>query len=309
MDREDKRVIAIATADIHLSNKQPICRKDNYKEAIIGKLKLLRRRASKLGVPVIDSGDLFDRAKPSPEVISIALANLPENFITIPGNHDISYHNYELYNETALYALSKANTGVKVLKPYETIVTDDFTLTAFPYGFTDLSNVKWDMVQTKGKLRIALMHIMTYDGEKPYPQCTDLSAKELCKLLEEFDVVVTGHNHQCFTRQVGNTTLLNPGSLMRSTADQVNYIPRIWYIMEDGSLEYEEIDVRKEDVSNEHIVEEKEVNERMESFVSNLIGNKEVSLSFIDNLNTYMNINNIDNKIKDTINQVIEEVN
>jgi predicted phosphodiesterase len=307
MDREDRRVVAIATADIHISNRQPICRKDSYKDAIIRKLELVKKRANKLGVPVIDSGDVFDRAKPTPEVISIALSHLPNNFITIPGNHDISYHNYDIYKETALYAVSQANTGVKVLTPYETLQTEDFSVTAFPYGFTDLSQVNWEEV-SKGKLKIALMHIMTYDGDKPYPQCTDLSAKELCKLLDKFDLVITGHNHQCFTKRIGNTTLLNPGSLMRATSEQINYIPRIWYIMEDGTLEYEEIKVDIECLSNEHIVQQKEVDERMSSFVSNLVGTKEVSLSFTDNLNKYISINQIEQNIKDTINQIIEEV-
>lgn len=296
--------IAILTADIHITNSQPPARKDDYKTALINKLRLIRNIAMEKGIPVLDAGDVFDKARPSPEVISMALENLPNPFITIAGNHDLAYHTNDLFNETALYSLTKANIGIKVLKPYETIVYGDMTITGFPYGFYDVSKI--DESKLTGKINIALIHIMTYQGEKPYPQCKDKSASELAELFNKFDLVVSGHNHQCFTAKMGKTTLLNPGSLMRSNAVQCDYIPKIWYLMEDGSLEYEEIEVDSSVISREHLVDKEETNERIEAYVEILNKIDGVSFSFENNLDKYIKENNIEIEVENKIKEKME---
>lgn len=294
--------IAIITADIHLTAEQPICRKDNYKEAMITKLKFIRAKQKELDIPVIDAGDVFNRAKPNPEVISMALRYLPRDFITIAGNHDLSYHNNDIFEQTALYAVSKAKTGVTVLKPYETLDLGNLTVTGFPYGYTDVDKV--DKTQlAKDKPNVALIHIMTYKGDKPFPMCSDPDVGDIEKKFSMFDNIITGHNHQCFYTD----KLLNAGSLMRSRADQIDYKPRLWYLCADGTFDYEYIPIDETAVSNEHTVEQNEIDSRMQSYVSSLNNTSEISFSFEDNLNRFIEENHIDNDIKSIITNAMEE--
>lgn len=294
--------IALLTADLHISKHTPICRTDSYLNTLKSKLKFLNSLQKQYNVPVLDAGDVFDKAKPSEEIVSFALNNLPQNFITIAGNHDLPNHNMDIYKKSGLYTLESADKGQTVLNPYETIHFDNMSITAFPYGYydTDLLDIKY--INEK-PIRIALIHIMTYQGKAPFVGCNDEEARGIAKKLDMFDIIVSGHNHQSFI-SLGKPTLVNTGSLMRSNIVQKEYKPHIHLLYDDLSIK--RIPVPINDVIDDSHKENKEKrDERMASFIESLSKDVEIAFSFEKNLTALLNSNTIPPEVKNIIEELI----
>jgi hypothetical protein len=81
--------IAIITADIHLRDTQPKCRKDNFFLAQEKKIEWLFRVQGELKhIPILDAGDLFHKWNSSPYLEAWGINRFDNNFITVPGNHE-----------------------------------------------------------------------------------------------------------------------------------------------------------------------------------------------------------------------------
>ena len=72
-----RKADAIITADIHLRESTPICRTDNFFEALFNKIKFLKELKKQHKCKIIDGGDLFDSAKSSLYLVGWALKKLP----------------------------------------------------------------------------------------------------------------------------------------------------------------------------------------------------------------------------------------
>ena len=136
------------------------------------------------------------------------------------------------------------------------------------------------------------------------------SALKLLKKLPMFDLIVTGHNHQSFTVEYEERLLVNPGSLLRMSADQIDHRPRVylWYARTNTIAEMFP-DIEKEVVSREHIIRSQERDERIETFVAQLKKDVEIGFSFEKNLETFLRKNKVSQKIQNIIQEVIADDN
>src|SRR5574340_1557557 len=105
---------AIFTADIHLREDVPSCRLDDFWETQARKIKWLCNLQKKHDCPIVDAGDLFPKWRASNYLARWSILNLPEEMITLWGNHNIPYHNMELYEKSILGVLDADDT-VRVL--------------------------------------------------------------------------------------------------------------------------------------------------------------------------------------------------
>jgi DNA repair exonuclease SbcCD nuclease subunit len=153
-----------------------------------------------------------------------------------------------------------------------------------------------------------LWHVMTWDscGKRPWPGCTDLSAQEILSKWY-FTTLVTGHNHKSFVVEQDGRLLVNPGSLTRQKADQIDHKPCVylWY-SKTNTVEPVYLPIEEDVISREHIAGKEERDERIAAFVSRLSEDYEVSLSFMDNLERFAQENEITEPIMQLVRSALE---
>lgn len=288
---------AILTADIHLREDTPVCRIDNFWETQARKIEWLVQLQQKYGCPIIDAGDVFGLWKVTPFLLQWAIKHMPKQFYTIPGNHDLPSHNLNLFNKSGLRVLEVARFATVLYE--ETYEMDNFFLHGFPWG-SPLESLHKDY--KKAPRNVAVCHIMTFSGRKPWPGCKDPGAGTLLKKLDGYDLIITGHNHKTFIAEDNGRILVNPGSLMRTSADQADHKPCVflWYAS-DNSVEQVFVPIEEGAVSREHLDIIENRDERIEAFVTRLCGNVEISLSFENNLEEFFSINRVRKNVKDLV--------
>jgi len=284
-----KKPTAIICSDIHLREDAPVCRTDNYFEAISKKIKFIKDLQFEYDCPVLDGGDLFHRWKNSPGILTWAIKNFPEKMITVAGNHDLPQHSMDMYHRSSLAVLQaagKINVGgdgsfFKIEKDV-VVVTCPWNC-KIPEVFKMYSSYK----------KILLIHAMTYHKEVPFPgaEKTITNARGFLDKAKEFDLIIIGHNHKQFIVEQDGRILISPGSVLRMSADQIDFQPKVylWY-SEDNSIMPVNIPIDKETVSREHL-KGSEGENRAEAFVERLREDVELGVSFEKNLERFFYTN------------------
>ena len=275
-----KKVDAILTADWHLREDTPVCRTDDYMKAQATALLEIRRLQALYHCPVLVAGDIYHHWKPSPFLLSWTMDWLPDNIQCIPGNHDLPQHNPELFYKCGLEVLLQAEK-IKVLS-------------------TDMKG-HLQLTDRDPDLTIMMLHQMTWTTKVPWKGCQADSAHKVLKDHPKFDLILTGDNHKPFVVEHKGRLLVNPGSLMRMTADQIDHKPRVYlWHAESNEVTPEFLPIAGGVISREHIKRVEERDERMEAFVSKLGEQSEIGLSFEDNLKRFLDENNV-NEITEKI--------
>lgn len=234
-------MIAILS-DLHIKKETPICRTDDYFETIVRKIAWVRRQIGEM--PLIIAGDIFDTGKPQ-SFLSMYAGLLPlfVNTHTIAGNHDISYKNMAYMPETAYGAFSKI-TGMHMAG--DTLI-DGYTVVPFNYGEPMVH-------RTIQGPSIAVTHQFVWDKKPPFD--LGVSADYLLTEFPEYDIIISGDNHKHFVVTQGERMLINPGSLMRMDADQIDYHPQL-ILLDRGKLEFIPVPIEPV-VTRRHIDEAKD---------------------------------------------------
>lgn len=247
---------AILTADWHLREDVPVCRVDDFDSVQWRKVRTIAALSEKLQIPVIHAGDLYDYWKPSPELLTKTIKHLPKRFWTIYGNHDLPQHNIDLAEKC----------GVRTLQECGRIeVLDTCHWKQKPTGCSYFGTF------AKGVDRAVLVwHVMTY-VKSPYPGCKDLKAPSILRKYKDYDLIVTGDNHSPFVVKEDGRLLVNPGSLMRQTADQKDFRPRVylWYPLAN-EVEPVYLPIDEDAVSTTHITSVAEKDARLSAFVESI---------------------------------------
>lgn len=284
-----KKASSILTADWHLRDTQPKCRTDEYYEAQWKKIKFIRGLQIQHKCPVLLAGDVFDVPKPSPMLLAAALHFLPDNVICIPGQHDLPGHSLENLNQSGLFVLKEGSNTI-ILNGIENDRYKNFFVSGFPWG-SDLSGMREDE-RTGFHPSVAMVHTLV-QGPKETNQ--NIPYGEDCfgifKTLPGYDLIVSGDNHKSFfvrDKSSGNL-LVNPGSLMRMSADQEDYKPCVylWYA-EDNTVEAVYLPIEKNVISREHIEKQTKEDERMEAYKAKLKAGVKIGISFEKNMKQYL---------------------
>lgn len=324
MRRETKNAriaSAILTADMHLRADVPECRTDDFLAARGHKVAFLRDLQAQHSCPILDAGDVFNRWQVSSELEGWALLNLPAGIVTVPGNHDLPHHNLSLYKKSSLHVLEAAGK-IRVLKAdggnrlhsHDTYLlpldrgthVQAVQVLGFPYG-EQLVGVDSDSYR-----KIAIVHVYVAESVPPFIGEARYTPVQLLAALPGYDLIVSGHNHQPFdyavTDRRGNRRVVcNPGSMMRTTADQADMKPRcyLWYA-DMNTVEPVYYSIEAGVVSREHIDSVEERDERMEAFVSRLNADVEVGLDFSKNIEQYLDKNKIGQRTRDAVWEAVD---
>lgn len=224
--------------DAHLRSGKPEKRLDNYEENQYKKMCWIMKKAEELGcVYILQPGDLTEHS-PFPRMNFETLARYmklfnihsPTKILTVFGQHDMKDH--QISKNTPLHVLDTADSVV-VLNHHKFLPSPSYAekpilVYGCSYGdpIPDPTNMS--------AFNILVIHTMVsdkdyWDGHVPYN-----SPQNLLEQLPEYDLVVSGDNHhsfQYFTEpQLSSKRqgLINCGSLMRSSIDQINHMPCVW---------------------------------------------------------------------------------
>lgn len=281
----------ILTSDWHLREDIPACRKDGieFEYNQWRKMDQIVALQEKYNCPVVHAGDLFHHWKPSPYLIAGAIFNMPKKFFMVYGQHDLPQHNLELAVKCGVQPLIQA--GV----------------------VTILEKGSWgqDIGTFGGDFRrlIGVWHKFVWDGENiPWPNCEEMTAREVLKKNPNYDLIVTGDHHKPFTQEYEGRLLVNPGCLMRQTADYANHRPRVYlYYADDNTVQPYYLNIQNGVVSREHIEKKEERDKRIEAFISRLSDEWELSLSFEENLSRFLISNRVRSDVRKLIYKAIDQ--
>ncbi|HDY88851.1 MAG TPA: hypothetical protein ENH82_12165 [bacterium] len=287
--KQNKKPSAILCGDFHLREDQPVCRTDNHWKAQWKKVDFISNLQKKYNCVVIHSGDFFNQWKPSPYLLSKTIEHLPDQFHTVYGQHDMPQHNMELSYKSGLALLQRAKK------------------------ITILGECNWGETPTEGSLffpevnqMILVWHILTYQAKTPWPGCTDPMAGKLLRKYH-YPLIVTGDNHKPFVEEYEGRLLVNPGSLTRSDADQIDHKPRVylWYA-ESNIVEPVYLPIEDNVISREHIARKEERDGRIDAFISQLDSDWEAAVSFEENLERFFQANQVRKSVTEIVINAIE---
>ncbi len=227
----------ITCSDLHLTWKTPIARTDNFLDTAIYKLSWLKENYPEY--PLLIPGDIFDKARPENSILLIAkVKEVLKNTFCIPGNHDLSYHSLN-YFDTSAYGILDAMINIDIrYKEFE-----DFILYGYPFG------QEIEHVEKGNKPLVAMTHQLTF--EKTTIMDNGVSALYLLQEYPEYDIIITGDNHTFFITEYAGRYVINPGSLLRMKADQINYQPKA-IIYDEGKIEEVDIPIEEDAVQRFH---------------------------------------------------------
>ncbi len=298
---------AIITADWHIMDKIPKCRTDDFIKTMKRKIDFVASlQRSYNNIPILCAGDLLDAWKSSPEVLAWSIRHISNMYVTI-GQHEMPYHNIDLLHKSGLEVLDAAGT-IKIIKNVKNLKTVPGTFKLIIKGFHWGASLEARTEQSNNSIRqIALCHILTYTGKKPWPDIEVDIAHKLFERLKGYDLIVTGDNHKPFVLEHKGRLLVNPGSIFRLTADQIDHKPRVYlYYVNENKVKPVYIPIEKDVVNRDYIEEADERNARLDAFVERVLTNIEIGHSFEANLDSFFKTNKTRKRVKEIVYEAIE---
>jgi hypothetical protein len=307
-DVRKPRVVAVACSDLHLSHTPPLCRstESDWYGAMARQLRQLRQiqigaNNSAADVPVLlVAGDIFDRWNPPAELINFALRELPQ-CVAVPGQHDLPNHNYSEMMRSGYGTLVEAGKIVnlsKCMEPCDAAPRTDLMLYGFPWGY----EIEPCPDQPYA-VRIAIIHRMIWTKSTGYEGAPD--DKHLSRYKESlrgYDVAIFGDNHKSFIHRKwlsSYPTVVNCGGFFRRTIDQIDYVPHVYLIREDSTVEAVPLDVSQDVLIDSRKFMEREIAGRpMAEFLATLTGMKDTTISYEEAVARYMDAHDVPAKVR-----------
>lgn len=288
---------AILCSDIHLREDTPVCYTGDYQKEQWQCVNFISDLQKKYNCPVLCGGDLFNKSNPSLNLVRETILHIPDKFFVIYGQHDLPSHSIELSHKCGIDLLSTAGSL--------TILTGTHFGQEPDYE-NNLEGHSSFIIKGSNYRRILVWHKLAYQTI-PFLGATGGNAKELLKKYPQFDLILTGDNHCTFVEEYQGRILVNPGSMMRMTAAQIDHKPCVflWYA-DTNTVVPVYLPIQEGIISREHIEVKEERNERIDAFVSKLNTNYKLEISFEENLTQFFEVNNTEEDIKKIVYKSIE---
>jgi predicted phosphodiesterase len=284
--KTNKKPSLILTSDWHLRRDTPICYTGDFQQEQWDTLDFLKDLQIKCDCTIVMAGDLFEKWYNVNDFLTTVMQHLPNELYVIYGQHDLQNHNLDMAYKSSIDTLIEAER-IKLLPECHFGQLPEKGSLYFPNRDPDRTVLVW--------------HHMTYINP-PFPGATGGNAIAILKKYPQYDLIVTGDNHQSFYTEHEGRLLVNPGNLTRQVADQAEFQPRValWYA-ETNTIEWINIPIQEGVISREHIAHKEQRDERIDAFISKLDTDFKAELSFEDNLEMFFQ----QNEIRDSVRKII----
>jgi len=233
MKKKNISVKYLACGDLHITNKQPRYRCDNYWETIQHKLKFIIDTANERDAQILIAGDIFDSSRMGYEVTNIIISMFHEAHkipLCIAGQHDLKYHTD--LDKCPLYTLALAG-AVKIIDGV----------------FENIAGAGFGDPIPEDKAQILITHTTITESTPPFFLEDAIPAKKFMRMNPQFEIIVSGDYHVPFVKRLGKQVLINTGTLIRNKKDMHGYVPYIWEIIIDDGVVIEQVEVPHEPYS------------------------------------------------------------
>lgn len=299
----------LLTGDSHITDKTPINRTErDFLEVCFNKWRFIFKMAEKHDVRyIIQPGDFFDTPFLSYESFERVCAFLYEScnnqIITIYGQHDMRYRHRE---NTPLNAITTALPEMFRLIDEGVF---NYESTSERVCFVGASFGRSIMeAPEESDFTVLIIHRMLTD-EKLWAGQTDYTPASIFMRQQPFDLIVSGDNHHPFhkvTKDKKPRHLANCGALVRDTTNLLNHEPHI-VLFDTVKRTKEIINVPIDPIETAFQMSKikiaKERDASIEAFVSGLTQQKDVGLNFEEVLQNIMDENDIDDEVREIINE------
>jgi hypothetical protein len=248
--------------------------------------------------PLITAGDMLDVARSDQELEQWLIRLFREygvETITVPGQHELPEHSIAQYNRSSLAVLEAAGVVRVLTKDRGPIIhTNGWAFWGCAWGETPDESM-----QDRKRKNMLLWHYMV-TSDPLWPTQEVVQPGRLLREYPWYDLIMTGDNHGTVLDATGMDgqgkvrRLINPGSIMRQTAAQVNHKPCV-FRYEDNHLAPEQIflPIEPDVLDLTQLQEEKARDGRIEAFVERLDVGVELGLDFEANLKSHLEANHV----------------
>ena len=280
----------IYAADLHLREDKPICRKDeDWIETQRLQLRFIKEQCNQNECDLIIGGDLCHRPSIPDYLKSVFIFELSDLHIyAIAGNHCLRYHSWANVDSSTFGVL--LSSGI--------IKQPDFA------GFANFGQATSEV-----KNEMVFIHEPIFATEKDCPP--NMRAKTAVQVFDEYPKakwIFCGDIHKGYVVNRQGRHLIMAGSMNRQVSNSIDYEPKIYFIDTDKDLIVPILmpdDVTM--VSDLHIKDKKDRDDRISTFISSIKDSETVSLDFSDNVEK--EILNTPELSKGTIDAIYELMN
>ncbi len=298
----------LASGDWHYTSTTPDSRIDNYQETLHNKIEQIFALALEEDVDLfLQAGDMTDSPFLSYNTF-IILSNLLKKYKpsihSIYGQHDLRYRNK---GNTPLDAL--IDRGLVYLldsNPYSPIRFPEVAVYGCSFG------EKHPEIQDSSKFNILVLHQLILATQERDWQKEQVLHSALLKTTK-YDLIVSGDNHKGFVLKSESKPyryIVNCGSLMRSSIDQVDHKPFVVIFDTDkrtAKKVFLKIKPWEEVFDLERKVKQEERDENLEIYAEGLKEQKDMGLDYVANLMAAMQENNTKQAIHDLAIECVTE--
>lgn len=283
----------IFTADWHIRPDTPRCRKDeNWIETQRQQVRFVKETAKERGCPIILGGDLFHKSQVPDYLKSMLIEELHDAFFYgIGGNHDWPYHDHEKISNSSYGVLAKAHL-----------------IRSIPLEWGRYAHFG-DTVRG-GNKEVVFIHEPVFASEQDCPP--GMKAKTALQVFDEYPDakwIFCGDIHKGFCVKKQGRYLVMAGCLNRQASDYIDYEPVIWFIDTEAEI-VERIPVPDDInmITDEHIQEKNDREDRISAFVTQVRNSKSITLDFENNVREAIKESDLSEGAKNIINELMEVV-
>jgi len=309
-----------AVADLHLREDMPVCRNDADWLAVQREaLEFVVSFANEKKASIALSGDLCHKSHVHPSIINLFFQVVSQYHVEgggiyiLAGQHDLLYHNLDNMMASSFGNIwTIAKMGGTPLHPLDDIGVSlhfgeirESRRTA--HADDCACGLGGDCDCGYDDRELVFLHQLTFASKKDMPPTDEgVLAEDLAKMFPDARYICLGDNHRHFLWEKGTQKVVNPGCLVRQSADLVDYQAGFYFIdLVRDEVEFVPVP-DKGTVSNDHIKRQQERDERIEAFISTLERGTQVSLDFVQNLRVKMK--GVDPSIVDVIERLLDQV-
>lgn len=318
----NKRIMYLLS-DVHLMWDKPSCRVESDSEFIdnqFEKLEYISHQARGDEAPILISGDVFDKARSANILARRFIQTFKNNhLIIIPGQHDLPYHNLSKLEDSSLGVIEESLAKIKVIRdPKEPTVWKGVYIFGIPFGITlseardQIYNSNKRVIDDSREMKVLMLHTLISNKESEVEMMGSADARMIVKLFHQFNVILSGDNHRTFIQRFhkdahSSRVLINPGSLVRKTASQVDHRPVFFkYFVDEDIVKKIYIPVKEGVISREHLSDSAEIDQRSRAFIEKL-SSGDFGLSFKDNVRKAIRSNKLSKETITIINEAMDQ--
>lgn len=296
----------VGVADLHLRKDLPRCRKDeDWRKTQRKALNQIVSFCIENHCNLFAFGDLFHTPNEFGMVVLIQksakkLEKYGLSFYYICGNHDMLYHQSANIDNSAIGLLKNSNNCFYIKDYFENLSESDFV----PYSASNFDE------EDNKNAEIVFKHVLCFPDLKSLPPNVDaLTAKDLLSEFPKAKWIFTGDMHKNFHYEKNGRHVVNPGCMLRQAVDFKDYQPGFYFVDTDENIvEFVPIIDKEQFVDDSYILREKEKEERIEAFAKKVGEVDSVSLDYIENVKSAMLSSNLSEKLKETIDELMEGI-